>query len=781
MRRLIAFIMVLYAAACAWSEVSFSGLDLAASDELVFSATADAPGFGSYRTLFHADLSAVADEAPASGVAGGDVLDRAELRQLTFFPEIMTYLPALQAVQIQNRFGVFRASISGGVFEPVGGFDSFVAGAAVETGRVFPVTASPDGRYLVVVEPTSAAYGELVLLSTDGTGRTTVATDVELSTERAPARWSPDSRFFVYSRRGRVYYYSIEQHERGRLLGASFRELGPGTLESVRWSAAGSLFYVSGSLVYEILGPEFFTRSLYAGLLPIGTIVGKLPFPFDPNFDSFTIGPGRDTALLNKGGRNLFVLVLDPDDFATDDRIVGLPSLFLPRNTRVRQIVWSALGDVTILTGSIEGGENRTSIFRLDADRIAEDLAFERVSDAGVTEITLSPNEERVALLTGDSVVVRDHATWTAERTVPIDRPLHAVWLDAQRLLVGGESTIDVVDASSGASDVLALSQSAEHSIGERGTIIAGVAGRSYAYGTPVAGRWNPTDSQPAVAKQIAGPRFRVFLESLSSGSYRNIVMVRRVRGVGTSLLFPPPEQQYEPFPESEDPVNLAHFEHGSRIRRREVSLVFNAIDSVEGLTEILNTLAGYDVRTTFFVNGEFIRRHPDALSEIAAAGHEVGSLFFAHFDMSDRRYRITPEFIREGLSRNEDEYFTATGRELSLLWHAPYYFGNDEIVEAGRDANYVYVGRDVDSLDWVPMRTDEGLSRLSMPASRLVERILELKQPGSIVSMHVGISEEARGGRDDYLFQRLDILIDGLIAQGYEVVPVSTLIEHAQ
>ncbi|MFW5683602.1 MAG: hypothetical protein ACOC1I_02010, partial [Spirochaetota bacterium] len=148
MRRLIAFIMVLYAAACAWSEVSFSGLDLAASDELVFSATADAPGFGSYRTLFHADLSAVADEAPASGVAGGDVLDRAELRQLTFFPEIMTYLPALQAVQIQNRFGVFRASISGGVFEPVGGFDSFVAGAAVETGRVFPVTASPDGRYL---------------------------------------------------------------------------------------------------------------------------------------------------------------------------------------------------------------------------------------------------------------------------------------------------------------------------------------------------------------------------------------------------------------------------------------------------------------------------------------------------------------------------------------------------------------------------------------------------------------------------------------------------------
>jgi len=204
-------------------------------------------------------------------------------------------------------------------------------------------------------------------------------------------------------------------------------------------------------------------------------------------------------------------------------------------------------------------------------------------------------------------------------------------------------------------------------------------------------------------------------------------------------------------------------------------------VDSVEGLTEILNTLAGYDIQTTFFVSGEFIRRHPTALAEIAGAGHEVGSLFFAYFDMADRRIRITPEFIQDGLARNEDDYFDATGRELSLLWHAPYYFVSDEIITAGREANYVYVGRDVDSLDWVPRRTDEGLSQLYMPSSQLAERILEEKKPGSIVSLQVGISENARGGRDDYLFQRLDILINGLLDQGYDVVPVSTLIEHAR
>ncbi|MFW5688669.1 MAG: polysaccharide deacetylase family protein, partial [Spirochaetota bacterium] len=321
------------------------------------------------------------------------------------------------------------------------------------------------------------------------------------------------------------------------------------------------------------------------------------------------------------------------------------------------------------------------------------------------------------------------------------------------------------------------LAQPDEHSIGDDGTIVARAAGETFVYNQ----RWTPGTAAPELRKDVAGTRFRVFLESLSSGSYRNIVMVRRARGVGTSRLFPPPERSYEPFPEQEEPVDLAYFTHGSRIRRREVSLVFNAIDNVEGLTEILTTLAGYDVKATFFVNGGFIRRHPAALMEIAGAGHEVGSLFFAYFDMADRRYRITPEFIQEGLSRNEDDYFNATGRELSLLWHAPYYFVSDAIIDAGVDANYVYVGRDVDSLDWVPRRTDEGLSQLYMPSSDLVERILELKQPGSIVSMHVGISDEARGGRDDYLFQRLDILINGLFERGYDVVPVSTLLEHAR
>ena len=51
-------------------------------------------------------------------------------------------------------------------------------------------------------------------------------------------------------------------------------------------------------------------------------------------------------------------------------------------------------------------------------------------------------------------------------------------------------------------------------------------------------------------------------------------------------------------------------------------------------------------------------------------------------------------------------------------------------------------------------------------------------KKPGSIIPIRVG---EVENGRKDYLFQNLDLLINGLISKGYSMVPVKVLMEHAK
>lgn len=791
--------LVLGLAGAASGQVSFEGLDLNRSSELLFTAVAEVPQFGQYETLFLGDIP------------------RARLRQLTFFPERLTILGNSGTIQLQNRFGVFRSVAEDPVpaaldtedgdtagdgnepaddaetdltpprpalfFEPVADFPAFVDGEDIQTGKILGIAASPDGRFLSYLTPTSPGYGDLKIYDISRNAEILISRRVELSVDRAPLRWSGDSSFFIYARGGQLFYYSIRQYTAGRTLSEQLRTIGTGTIESVRWDDENTLYYVRGSLVYRINGLEFFTRSLYQDLLTIGSVAGKLPYAIDPNFDRFWISPDGEKILLSKDGRSVNVLFLSEDDYLSTGDTISLPYLYLPRNTRVLQVLWSDQDMITLVTGSIRHGEYARSVYRLDLTNEETRSRFEATADEDVLGVSLSPNGTRALVWTSENIEVRDYQTWENEVEIEYPGVIHALWESERRIVVGGSDTIERIDLGQegNPSTLLAFSQVERYGYNrESAAIEVETGGRQYRLGEE---GWEPADELNLAEPGVASEDYRVYMENLSSGSYRNMVMVRNVSSFGTVPLFPRPQRDYEAFPTRDDTINFTNFSHGSRIRRREVAFVFNAIDSVTGLTEILNTLAQYDIRATFFVNGDFIRRHPGAVQEIAESGHEVGSLFYTHFDMASGRFQINGEFIKQGLARNEDEYFETTGRELSLFWHAPYYFVNPEIISASREMNYAYIGRDVDSLDWVPRRDESGLSRLYRSTADIIEAVIEEKRPGSIVAMTVGRpgDDSPDGGRRDYLFHRLDVLINGLIERGYEIVPVSTLMEHAR
>jgi peptidoglycan/xylan/chitin deacetylase (PgdA/CDA1 family) len=259
--------------------------------------------------------------------------------------------------------------------------------------------------------------------------------------------------------------------------------------------------------------------------------------------------------------------------------------------------------------------------------------------------------------------------------------------------------------------------------------------------------------------------------------------MIRDVRGVGTVSLLIKPPPAWEPFPTpSNDDPDVSQldraFTNGKRQGRRELALTFDLIDDAEGLPFVLDTLERFGISSTFFLNGEFIRRHPTAAKEIVEAGHETASMFFAPIDLADTRYRIDADFIRRGLARNEDEFFNATGSELSLLWHAPWYAVSPTLLAAGASVSYRYINRDVNPLDWVTRIDARRNPGLYLSAAELVDSIFAAKKPGSIVPIRLGVPS---GGRDDYLFGKLDVLVDSLLRAGYSLVPVSVLIDHAR
>lgn len=780
MKRLVAVLLVIAGSVFTVSgQVTFEGLDLAAGNRLLFQARTAVPRFGAYSTAFLADI------------------DDAQLQQLSFFPERLSVLTATGQVQIQNRFGVFRTPMQAAAEDeppadallglgpqPLSYLDAFVNGDDVQSGKTLRVGVSPDGRYLSVLRPTSAAFADLVLHDTIADEQIVISRRVEIDIDRSPLLWSPDSTFFVYTKNSRIFYYSLDQQRDGRVLAEELRDLGGGNLNSVRWADQNTLYYVSGTLVYRVLGVEFFARSIYQDLLNVGTIAGKLPYNFDPSFDRFWISPAGDKVILDKDGRNLTAFVLQPDDFTSVGETISLPYLFLPRNTRVEQLIWTPDDTVTVLTGSVRAGDDATALYRLNLSDPQRRSSFAAVDNQGVLGIALAADGVRTLLWYQDRIEVRNHSDWAVLTTAASNELVHAQWSGRNEVVIATRSIVERVDISARrpTRTLIALSRVDEYRFDtDSDAPIVRVDNQWYRAGER---SWQ-TITAPTGAYEpgVATEQFRVYLESLASGNYSNMVMVRNVASFGTRALFPSPSIAYEAFPETDDPISFTVFSQGSRIRGREVALVFNAIDSVAGLTEILNTLSEYDVRATFFVNGDFIRRHPGAVREIANSGHEVGSLFYTHFNMASGRFAITRDFVQEGLARNEDEYFDITGRELSLLWHAPFYFVSPELLEASQAMNYTYIGRDVDSLDWVARRDETGISRLYRPSAEIVENVIEQKQPGSIIAMTVGRPGDDRpdGGRDDYLFERLDVLMNALLVRGYRMVTVSTLIDRAR
>ncbi|MGL6094704.1 MAG: XrtA system polysaccharide deacetylase [Fimbriiglobus sp.] len=81
----------------------------------------------------------------------------------------------------------------------------------------------------------------------------------------------------------------------------------------------------------------------------------------------------------------------------------------------------------------------------------------------------------------------------------------------------------------------------------------------------------------------------------------------------------------------------------------------------------LLDLLAEFDAKATFFVVGQIAASHPELVRAIAAAGHEVGSHGWDH----RRVHRFTPQTFAEDLRVSRDALAQATG-EAVVGYRAP-------------------------------------------------------------------------------------------------------------
>ncbi|WP_428938881.1 polysaccharide deacetylase family protein [Fontivita pretiosa] len=217
------------------------------------------------------------------------------------------------------------------------------------------------------------------------------------------------------------------------------------------------------------------------------------------------------------------------------------------------------------------------------------------------------------------------------------------------------------------------------------------------------------------------------------------------------------------------------------------LSLIFTGGEYGEGARHILDVLARQNLKASFFVTGEFLRKpeHQDALKRMIADGHYLGPhsdwhpLYCAWEDRS--KTLVTEAFFKSDLQKN-----IADLRSLGALPDAsevvyfipPYEWYNADQSRWAGAMNVLlfnFTPGTGSNRDWAP----EG-HRSYVPAQRIIEDILayerdRTKDPhglnGFLLLLHLGSQ------RQDKTWKLLEPLIEELKRRGYSFARVDELL----
>lgn len=124
----------------------------------------------------------------------------------------------------------------------------------------------------------------------------------------------------------------------------------------------------------------------------------------------------------------------------------------------------------------------------------------------------------------------------------------------------------------------------------------------------------------------------------------------------------------------------------------KKVALSFDAAWGNEDTKNILDILAKYKVKVTFFMTGGWVAKYPEGVKAILAAGHDLGNHSENHKQMS----QLSKEQCVEEIMKTNNRVKELTGIEMNLF-RAPYGDYNNTLVGAARDCGYYTIQWDVD------------------------------------------------------------------------------------
>lgn len=186
----------------------------------------------------------------------------------------------------------------------------------------------------------------------------------------------------------------------------------------------------------------------------------------------------------------------------------------------------------------------------------------------------------------------------------------------------------------------------------------------------------------------------------------------------------------------------------------RQIALTFDDGPNPDATPRILDTLAEYGVRATFFILGAHAERWPELVHRVVAEGHQIGNHGYFHRKLHFK----SPFYVKRDISLGKRAIERA-GSHTPLFFRAPHGFRSPWVYLIARSLGERTIGWSLGVWD---------SDRPGVDA--IVQRTLEGTKPGSIILLHDGDGYNANGDRMQTA-AALPGIITGLRARGFEFV----------
>jgi peptidoglycan/xylan/chitin deacetylase (PgdA/CDA1 family) len=179
--------------------------------------------------------------------------------------------------------------------------------------------------------------------------------------------------------------------------------------------------------------------------------------------------------------------------------------------------------------------------------------------------------------------------------------------------------------------------------------------------------------------------------------------------------------------------------------------LSFDGSPNPPATDRLLNCLAAYDIKATFFMEGRRLEKEADCARRVQAAGHDIGNHSYNHpeFDkIPIQEAIIEVELTQQIIFRELGFYPTLLRPPAGLL---------TQTVEE----TFLSIGFDIVLWSY-SVRDWEGPD-----AKAVAQRILSQAMPGAIIALH---------DRTEWLIEILDNIIPALRSKGYQFGKISQI-----